>query len=141
MRATDWNRKTIDEWHSKKGRGVGPWGDHVLLMTAMGAKTGDLITTPLVFGREGEDYVIVASKGGAPAHPTWFNNLKRNPEVEVEAPVENGTEKFKARARFVEDRAQRDRLFKSMVKIWPAYADYEKRTDRVIPVVLLERQR
>jgi hypothetical protein len=50
VRAIAWNQKTIDEWHAKKGRGVGMWGDHVLLMTAKGAKSGDLITTPLVFG-------------------------------------------------------------------------------------------
>lgn len=140
MKATGWNQKTIDEWHAKKGRGVGMWGDHVLLMTAKGAKSGDLITTPLVFGRDGEDYVIVASKGGAPTNPTWFNNLKKNPEVEVEAPSDSGTERFKARARFVDERAERDRLFKEMTKIWPSYADYEKRTDRLIPVLRLERQ-
>lgn len=140
-KAIGWNQKTIDEWHAKKGRGVGMWGDHVLLMTATGAKSGDLITTPLVFGRDGAHYVIVASKGGAPANPTWFNNLKKNPEVEVEAPTDGGTEKFKARARVVEDRAERDRLFKEMTKIWPSYADYEKRTERLIPVLVLERRR
>jgi deazaflavin-dependent oxidoreductase (nitroreductase family) len=141
VRATTWNQKTIEEWHAKKGRGVGMWGDHVLLMTATGAKSGDLITTPLVFGRDGDDYVIVASKGGAPTHPTWFNNLKKNPEVAVEAPADHGTEKFGARARVVEDRAERDRLFKEMTKIWPSYADYEKRTERLIPIVILERRR
>lgn len=140
VRATAWNQKTIDEWHAKKGRGVGAWGDHVLLMTAKGAKSGDLITTPLVFGQEGDGYIIVASKGGAPANPAWFNNLKKNPEVEVEAPTDNGTEKFKARARVVEDRGERDRLFKEMTKIWPSYADYETRTERLIPVLILERR-
>jgi deazaflavin-dependent oxidoreductase (nitroreductase family) len=141
VRATAWNQKTIDEWHAKKGRGVGMWGDHVLLMTAKGAMSGDLITTPLVFGREGEDYIIVASKGGAPMNPTWFHNLEKNPEVEVEAPASGGTEKFKARAHVVTDRAERDRLFKEMIKIWPSYADYEKRTERLIPVLLLKRGR
>jgi deazaflavin-dependent oxidoreductase (nitroreductase family) len=141
VRATAWNQKTIDEWHAKKGRGVGPWGDHVLLMTAKGAKSGDLITTPLVFGREGDDYIIVASKGGAPTNPTWFNNLNKHPEVEVEAPAAGGTEKFKARAHVVTDRGERDRLFKEMTKVWPSYADYETRTERLIPVLLLKRER
>jgi deazaflavin-dependent oxidoreductase (nitroreductase family) len=141
VRATAWNQKTIDEWHAKKGRGVGMWGDHVLLMTAKGAKSGDLITTPLVFGREGDDYIIVASKGGAPTNPTWFNNLNKHPEVEVEAPVAGGTEKFKARAHVVTDRSERDRLFKEMTKVWPSYADYETRTERLIPVLLLRRER
>ena len=141
MRATPYNQKTIDEFHSKKGRGVGPWGDHVLLMTAKGAKSGDLITTPLVCGRQGSDYVIVASKGGAPTNPAWFGNIKKHPEVEVEVPSDHGTERFKARARVIEDRAERDRLFKDMCQIWPSYADYQKRTDRLIPIVVLERER
>jgi len=108
MRATAWNQKTIDEFHAKQGLGVGMWGDHVLLMTAKGAKSGEPITTPLVCGREGEHFVIVASKGGAPTNPTWFHNIKTNPEVEVEvAKPGGGVEKFKARARVVEDRAER----------------------------------
>jgi deazaflavin-dependent oxidoreductase (nitroreductase family) len=138
--ATAWNRKTIDEFHAKQGLGVGMWGDSVLLMTAHGAKTGEAITTPLVYGRDGDDYVIVASKGGAPANPLWFGNLKANPEVEVEvANGHGGTEKFKARAHAVESREERDRLFRQMIKIWPSFADYETRTERLIPVVVLER--
>ena len=141
VKATAWNQKTIDEWHAKKGRGVGMWGDHVLLMTARGAKSGEPIVTPLVFGRDGDDYIIVASKGGAPSNPQWLNNLRHSPEVDVEAPSDNGTESFKASAHMVGDRAERDRLFKHMTAIWPSYADYEKRTDRLIPVVLLKRRR
>ncbi len=140
MKATPFNQRTIDEFHAKQGRGVGMWGDHVALVTAKGAKSGDAITTPLVCGRDGDDYVIVASKGGAPTNPAWFGNLKANPEVEVEVASGEGTEKFTARARVIEDRAERDRLFKEMCKIWPSYADYEKRTERLIPVVVLERQ-
>ena len=139
MKATPFNQKTIAEFHAKKGRGVGMWGDHVILMTAKGARSGEAITTPLVCGRDGERYVVVASKGGAATNPAWFGNLKKNPDVEVEIASDHGTEKFKARAHVVEDRAERDRLFKEMCKIWPSYADYEKRTDRVIPVVVLER--
>ncbi|HEX9096851.1 MAG TPA: nitroreductase family deazaflavin-dependent oxidoreductase [Candidatus Dormibacteraeota bacterium] len=139
MKATPYNQKTIDEFHAKKGRGVGPFGDHVLLMTAKGARSGEAITTPLVGGRDGADYIVVGSKGGAPTHPTWLGNIKANPEVEVEVPIDGGTEKFKARAHVVEDRAERDRLFAEMTKIWPAFADYQKKTDRLIQVVRLER--
>lgn len=139
MKATPYNQKTIDEFHAKQGRGVGPFGDHVLLMTAKGAKSGEAITTPLVFGREGADCIVIASKGGAPTHPTWFGNVKANPEVEVEVPTDTGTEKFKARARVVDDREERDQLYERMTKIWPSFADYQKRTDRLIPVVRLER--
>ena len=140
MKATAWNQKTIAEFNAKQGRGVGMWGDHVLLMTAKGAKSGDAITTPLVYGRDGDDYVIVASKGGAPKHPTWFGNINANADVDVEVASADGTEKFQARARVVDSREEHDRLYKEMCKIWPAFADYQKRTDRLIPVVILERQ-
>jgi len=81
----------------------------------------------------------VASKGGAPKHPYWFGNIKANPEVEVEVANASRTEKFKARARMVESRAERDRLYEEMSKIWPAFKDYQTKTDRLIPVVILER--
>jgi len=137
--ATPYNEKTIVEFHAKRGLGVGPYGDHVLLMTATGAKSGSSITTPLVYGRHGDEYIVVASKGGAPNNPTWFNNIQANPEVDVEVASGGGIEKFKAQARVVDGQADHDRLFQQMSKIWPAYLDYQKRTERVIPVVILER--
>lgn len=140
VKATPHNQKIIVEFHAKKGRGVGNFGDHVILMTAKGKKSGEPIMTPLVYGRDGENYVIVASKGGAPHNPLWFENIKADPLVECEVATDSGTETFKARARVVESRAERDRLFNEMLKIWPAYADYQARTERVIPVVLLERE-
>lgn len=141
MKATPFNQKTIDEFDAKQGRGVGMWGDNVLLMTAKGARSGEAITTPLVYGRDGDDYTIVASKGGAPQNPKWLGNLTANPEVEVEVANAGGTERFKARAQVVESRAERDRLYAEMIKIWPSYRDYQTRTDRLIPVVLLKRLR
>jgi deazaflavin-dependent oxidoreductase (nitroreductase family) len=138
-RAIGWNQRTIAEFHAKRGRGVGGWGDHLMLLTARGARSGDEITTPLVCGRDGDDYVVIASKGGAPAHPSWFGNVQANPEVECEVPAGDGTETFRARARVVQDRTERDRLYLMMAKIWPSFLDYEKRTDRLIPVVILER--
>jgi deazaflavin-dependent oxidoreductase (nitroreductase family) len=137
--ATPHNEKTIAEFHAKRGLGVGPWGDHALLMTAKGAKSGNSITTPLVYGRQGDDHIVVASKGGAPNHPTWFGNIKANPEVEVEVANGDRVEKFKARARVVEDRADHDRLYQEMAKIWPPFLEYQKRTERLIPIVILER--
>jgi deazaflavin-dependent oxidoreductase (nitroreductase family) len=139
MTATPYNEKTIAEFHAKQGLGIGPFGDHVVLMTAKGARSGSAITTPLVYGRNGNDYVVVASKGGAPQNPTWFTNIQVNPEVEVEVASEGGVEKFRARAHVVDDRAERDRIFQEMAKIWPPYLDYQQRTERVIPVVILER--
>ena len=140
MRATPFNQKTIAEFQAKNGRGVGMWGDHVLLMTAKGTRSGEAITTPLVYGRQGKDYIVVASKGGAPKHPAWFGNIKANPEVEIEVANETGTEKFQARARVIEKREERDRLFQEMAKIWPSFLDYQTRTERLIPVVVLERR-
>jgi deazaflavin-dependent oxidoreductase (nitroreductase family) len=138
--ATPYNQKMIAEFHAKQGRGVGPYGNHALLMTATGAKSGNSITTPLVYGRQGDDYIVVASKGGAPTNPSWFANLRANPDVEVEVANGNGVEKFKARARVVDERTDRDRIFQQMAKIWPPFIDYQKRTERVIPVVILERK-
>ena len=140
MSTIPWVQKTIDEFHAKRGLGVGMWGDHVLLLTARGARSGDLITTPVVYGRDGADYVIVASKGGAPQHPKWLGNIMANPDVEVEVAGPGGTETFKATAHVVEDRKERDNLYAAMTVIWPSFADYQKRTDRLIPVVRLERQ-
>src|SRR3989441_10225823 len=96
------------------------WGDHVLLMTAKGARSGESITTPLVYGREGDDYIIVASKGGAPNHPMWFGNINATPEGEVEVANDHGTEAVKARARGVDSRQERDRRYKERCKIWAA---------------------
>src|SRR5260370_28206927 len=124
MKATPFNQRRIDEFHAKQGRGVGMWGDHVALVTAKGAKSGDAITTPLVCGRDGDDYVIVASKGGAPTNPAWFGNLKANPEVEVEVASDEGTEKFTARAPVAEGRAARDPPLKEVGKILPPDAHY-----------------
>jgi len=131
MKASAWNQKTIAEFREKKGRGVGMWGDNVLLMTAKGAKSGDEIMTPLVYGREGDDFIVVASKGGAPHNPIWFGNIQANPEVEVEVANDTGTETLK-------NRAERDRLFEEMSKIWPSFKDYQTRTERLIPVVVLK---
>jgi deazaflavin-dependent oxidoreductase (nitroreductase family) len=138
MAANEWNQKTIKEFHAKKGRGVGAWGDNLLLMTAKGSKSGTKITTPLVYRRDGDNLVVVASKGGAPDHPTWLHTLGANPEVEIEVANDDGTEKFKARAKPLMSGPERDRLFEYMTGVWPDYAKYQKKTERIIPVVVLE---
>ncbi len=139
MTASDWNQKTIAEFNAKKGLGVGPWKDNLLLMTAKGAKSGDHITTPLVYKMDGDHYILIASKGGAPDHPKWLANIIANPEVEVEVAIDGGIETFKARAHVIMEGAERDRLYQSQATVWPAFLEYEKRTNRVIPVVVLER--
>src|SRR5437660_474400 len=82
----------------------------------------------------------VAAKGGAPATPIGVGNIQTNPEVEAEVASGHGTETFTAKARVVEDRSERDRLFAMMSTIWPSFIDYQKRTDRLIPVVILKRR-
>jgi deazaflavin-dependent oxidoreductase (nitroreductase family) len=109
-------------------------GSKTLLLTTSGRKTGNLTTTPLIYERAGDDYVIVASKGGAAAHPGWYRNLTKNPEVEVQVKEEV----FKARARTATGE-ERETLWKLAAEQWPAYDTYQTRTDREIPVVVLER--
>ncbi|HKW73128.1 MAG TPA: nitroreductase/quinone reductase family protein [Candidatus Dormibacteraeota bacterium] len=133
-----WFQRTIDEFHEKKGRGIGMWGDNLLLMTSRGARSGNEITTPLVTRRRGDSYVVCGSKGGAPQHPKWVHNIQVNPEVEIEVPAPDGTEHLRARARVVPSGAERDELYAWMTEIWPSFADYEKKTERTIPVAVLD---
>ena len=109
-------------------------GSTVLLLTTKGRKTGNPTTTPLIYARDGDDYVIVASQGGAPEHPGWYRNLVKTPEVEAQ--VEDDV--FAARARTAEG-AERERLWAKVNEVWPHYAEYQTRTERQIPVVVLER--
>lgn len=131
----DWNKATIDAFHASGGKGVGHFGDKLLLLTTRGAKSGQVRTTPLVYHRDGERYVIAASKGGAPTHPAWYHNLVKNPDALIEV----GTEKFKVRATPVPKGPERDRLYKVHGDSFAAFRDYPKKTTRVIPVVVLER--
>ena len=113
----------------------GPFaGRNVLLLTTTGAKSGQHRTNPLVFSRDGDRVVIVASKGGAPTNPDWFHNLRTHPIVAVEL----GGERFRARAHVVPE-PDRTRLYRQHATENPGFWDYEKRTTRRIPVVTLER--
>jgi deazaflavin-dependent oxidoreductase (nitroreductase family) len=109
-------------------------GSTILLLTTSGRKTGTEYTTPLIFGREGDDYVIVASQGGRPTHPDWYLNLVAHPDVGVQVKAD----RFEAQARTAEG-DERERLWRAMNGIWKHYDEYQARTDRVIPVVVLER--
>src|SRR5215471_14663108 len=94
----NWNDATIQEFHSKAGKGVGPFGDQLILLTTVGARSGNERTSPVMYHRDGEGYVVVASKGGAPDNPGWYNNLKANPVARVEVGAATGTETFEVRA-------------------------------------------
>jgi deazaflavin-dependent oxidoreductase (nitroreductase family) len=108
-------------------------GVPTLLLTTTGRRTGEPTTTPLIFGRDGDDYVIVASQGGAPEHPGWYRNLAKEPEVELQVKGDRS----RGRARTAEG-DERERLWRQMAEIWPHYDEYATRTDREIPVVVVE---
>ena len=133
-----WNDATIQELHSKAGKGVGPFGDQLMLLTTTGAQSGRERTSPVMYHRDGERYVVVASKGGAPDNPAWYNNLKANPVATVEVGTETGTETFEVRAREAEGE-ERERMFADRVAIAPGFGEYQQKTSRQIPVVILER--
>src|SRR4051794_32345718 len=105
----------------------------MLLLDHVGAKSGTKRTTPLVYIDDGDDIFIVASKGGYPKNPAWFHNLKANPETTVQI----GREHREVRAR-VAGKTERKRLWKLAVKTYSGYAGYQERTDREIPLVVLE---
>jgi deazaflavin-dependent oxidoreductase (nitroreductase family) len=109
-------------------------GVPTLLLTTRGRRSGEPRTTPLIYGRAGERYLVVASRGGAPTHPDWYQNLAADPEVQVQVMAD----RFKARARTA-SAAEKPALWKAMTSIWPPYAEYQARTTREIPVVILER--
>jgi proline iminopeptidase len=109
-------------------------GATVLLLTTKGRRSGQPRTTPLIYAEDGERYVVVASKGGAPEHPGWYENLSKEPTVELQ--VED--EVFPARARVAEG-DERDRLWRKANEVWSHYDEYQEKTDREIPVVVLER--
>jgi deazaflavin-dependent oxidoreductase (nitroreductase family) len=132
---TDFNGQVIEQFRSNNGTMVsGMFKDApLLLLTSKGAKSGQPRVHPLVHTRDGDRYVIIASKGGAPTNPDWFHNVVANPEVTVEV----GPERFAATARVAEG-AERDRLYAAQAAIMPNFAEYQRKTTRQIPVVVLE---
>lgn len=104
-----------------------------LMLTTTGRKSGEKYMFPLYYGQTGNSYIIVASKGGAPDHPGWYKNLLANPEAEIMV----GTKKIKVHARTAAGE-ERKRLWPEALKFWPPYADYQKKTQREIPVVVLD---
>lgn len=110
-------------------------GTTILLLTTHGRKSGEDRTTPLIHRTDGDRWVVVASKGGAPAHPSWFENL----QVDPHATIEVKGERIPVVASVAEG-GERERLWDSMCEVWPSYADYQTKTEREIPVVILTRR-
>jgi deazaflavin-dependent oxidoreductase (nitroreductase family) len=109
-------------------------GTQTLLLTTTGRKSGEPRELPLIYGRSGDDFLVVASNGGQDKPPAWYVNLRAQPQVEVQVKGD----RFKARARVAtpEEKAE---MWRTMTAEWPAYDDYQKKTDREIPIVVLER--
>jgi len=116
-------------------RGYDWRGTKILLLSTVGHSSGEERTTPLIHRTDGERWVVVASKGGAPEHPSWFQNLQANPDAEVQVRAE----RIPVRAAVAEGK-ERARLWSLMTEDWPAYDEYAAKTDREIPVVVLSRR-
>ena len=120
-------------WDSTVVGGPGP--RPTLLLYTKGRKTGKTSIMPLLYGVDGDDLIVVASKGGAPAHPDWYFNLTANPEVEIKLRNDH----FHATAETVTG-PRRGKLWETMLEVWPFYDEYQQKTDREIPVVVLKRK-
>ena len=125
----------IDRYRATDGEEGHDWqGTQTLLLTTTGRKSGEERTTPLIYGRRGDDYMIVASKGGADEPPAWYLNLQEKPEAEIQVKADV----FKVSARDAGP-DEKPEMWKTMTAEWPAYDEYQQKTDREIPVVVLER--
>jgi deazaflavin-dependent oxidoreductase (nitroreductase family) len=131
----DWNAKVIEEFRANGGKVGGNFeGAPLLLLHSTGAKSGQERIHPMMYRTDGGRIYVFASKAGAPTNPDWYHNLVANPSASVEV----GTERFDVTAKVV-DRHERDRIYADQATEYPGFAEYEAKTDRVIPVVELQR--
>lgn len=125
----------VDRYRETDGAEGHDWqGTNILILTTTGNRTGQARDNALIYGRHGDGYVVVASKGGAPDHPSWYKNLTSDPNVEVQVMED----RFPAKARTARGQERSD-LWPIMTKEWPPYDEYQTKTTREIPVVILER--
>ncbi|MFI6325285.1 nitroreductase family deazaflavin-dependent oxidoreductase [Nonomuraea sp. NPDC050556] len=133
--ADGFNAQVIEEFRANGGKVGGMFeGANLVLLTTTGAKSGNPTTSPVMFLPDGDRYVIIASNGGADHHPAWYHNLNAHPTATAEV----GTETFEVKAAVVEG-TERDELYARMVEIAPGFAEYQAKTTRHIPVVVLNR--
>jgi deazaflavin-dependent oxidoreductase (nitroreductase family) len=129
-------KEHVDRYRATDGEEGHDWveGSQVLLLTTTGRKSGEERTTPLIYGRSGDDALVVASNGGSPEPPAWFRNLEADPEVVVQI----WGDRFRARARTATPE-EKPAMWGEMLSHWKHYDEYQRKTDREIPVVVLER--
>jgi deazaflavin-dependent oxidoreductase (nitroreductase family) len=129
------NEKVIEEFRSNDGKVGGYFaGMELLLLHTIGAKSGNEHIKPLAYTKDGDNFVVIASKGGAPAHPAWYYNVLANPRMTVEV----GTDTFEVEAREAVGE-ERDKLYAAQAELYPGFKDYQEKTERVIPVFVLEK--
>ena len=132
---TEWARNQVELYESSGGtEGTSLNGLAVIIVTNKGRKTGAIRKTPLMRVADGDNYVLVASRGGAPTHPVWYYNLQADPNVEIR----DGVDVHSMKVREVEDSAERQRLWDIAVEAFPPYQEYQDKTDRSIPVFIAE---
>ena len=132
---SDWNRQIIEEFRSNGGKVGGSFkGAPLLLLTTTGAKSGIVRTTPVMYLPDGKRIVIFVSKAGAPTNPAWYHNLIANPKATIEV----GTETFEVTAVEVQGE-ECDQLYAKQASLYPGFAEYEAKTTRKIPVIVLQR--
>jgi len=129
---SNYNQAVIDSFRTNGGKVQGP--NSLILLTTTGARSGEPRTNPVAYSTDGDRLIVVASKGGAPTNPDWYFNLVAHPTVTVE----QGTERFQAHATIAEG-DERDRLYAHHAEVMPGFADYQEKTTRKIPVIILER--
>jgi deazaflavin-dependent oxidoreductase (nitroreductase family) len=136
---SDWNDKIIKEFRENNGVVGGPFaGAHLLLLTTTGAKTGEKRVSPMMYFPDGDTRIVVASKAGAPTHPGWYHNLMAKPEVHVEASVAGGIEEYDAVASPMPEN-KRAPKYAEIGASNPGFAEYQAKTARTIPLVVLNR--
>ena len=132
--ANDWNKGIIDEFRANGGKVGGPFeGAPLLLLHTIGAKSGQARVNPMMYLADGDNYVVFASKAGAPTNPDWYHNLVANPRASIEV----GDKTINVVAHVADDQT-REPLWSTQKERYPGFADYEAKTDRQIPVVVLE---
>ena len=132
---TEWVRNQVELYESSGGtEGTSLNGLAVIIVTNKGRKTGAIRKTPLMRVADGDNYVLVASRGGAPTHPVWYYNLKADPNVDIR----DGVDVHSMKVREVEDSTERQRIWDIAVEAFPPYQEYQDKTDRSIPVFIAE---
>ncbi|MEU1719282.1 nitroreductase family deazaflavin-dependent oxidoreductase [Nonomuraea sp. NPDC005692] len=130
-----YGKEHVQRYQATDGAEGHDWNNTtVLLLTTKGRNSGKPYTTPLIYQRFGDDFLVVASKGGAPEDPQWYKNLLAHPDVEVQVKGD----RFKAHARTASEE-EKPEMWRTMTSTWPQYDEYQEKTDRRIPVVVLER--